>query len=227
MKLKLIERKDEAPSVESFIFEPQAELSWKAGQFFHYVLHHEPSDVRGSDRWFTVASAPSEKHAMITTRFDDEGSSFKRALKALPIGESIEISDVDGDFTIDDPSAEYVFIAGGIGVTPFRSILKDAEAQGAALKVTLLYSNRDEHIPYRAEFDALTQKNPNFAIHYVTGGRIDEDCIRKFVPDLAKPLFYLSGPEPMVESFGKKLTDMGVPAAHLKQDWFPGYGIDA
>lgn len=224
MKLKLINKKEEAPSVVSFILEPQAALSWKPGQFFHYVLHHEPSDPRGSDRWFTVASAPSEKHAMITTRLDAQGSSFKRALQAMPIGEMIEISDVDGDFTVDDPSRRYVFIAGGIGVTPFRSILTEADARGEKLDVILLYANRDEHIPYKSEFDAFAARNPQLKIRYFTGSRIDESAIRECVPDMAERLFYVSGPEPMVESFGKMLKDMGVSPDRLKQDWFPGYG---
>ncbi|MDE1925120.1 MAG: hypothetical protein KGH79_02985, partial [Patescibacteria group bacterium] len=67
MKLNLICRKTEAPGVESFVFGPAEPLSWKAGQFLHYVLHHEPTDSRGSDRWFTVASAPFEGEVMITT----------------------------------------------------------------------------------------------------------------------------------------------------------------
>ena len=227
MKLNLTERKPEAPGVESFVFEATEGLRWKAGQFFHYVLHHEPTDDRGSDRWFTVASAPSEGRVQLTTRFTDErGSSFKRALANLKTGEAIEISDIDGDFTLEDTSAEYVFIAGGIGVTPFRAILKDAENHGVQLKATLLYSNRDENIPYRAELDALARKNPNLTVHYVTGARIDEACIRQYVPDVTKPLIYLSGPEPMVEAFGKQLLAMGVPKAHLKQDWFPGYPLE-
>src|ERR1700690_1303285 len=103
MKLDLIERKTEVPGVESLIFKPAESLAWKAGQFLHYVLHHEPTDNRGSDRWFTVASAPFEKEVMITTRIAGEkGSTFKTALTALNTGESIEISDVDGDFVVDD-----------------------------------------------------------------------------------------------------------------------------
>lgn len=224
MKLNLIETKQEAAGVQSFIFKPAEPLSWKAGQFLHYVLHHEPTDSRGSDRWFTVASAPSEKHVMVTTRHATEnGSSFKNALFALKPGEAIEISDVDGDFTVDDVSREYVFIAGGIGVTPFRAILKDAESRGVQLKVTLLYANRDEDIPYKAELDALAAKNPDLKIHYFVGARVDEPAIRKLIPDVSAPMFYVSGPEPMVESFGKMLKEMGVPPVNLKQDWFPGY----
>src|SRR3982751_512135 len=115
MKMNLVSKKTEVPGVESFIFEPEETLSWKAGQYLHYVLHHEPTDDRGSDRWFTVASAPYEKNPMITTRHADEkSSSFKTALFAMKEGEEIEISSVDGDFTVEDTDKDLVFIAGGI-----------------------------------------------------------------------------------------------------------------
>jgi len=228
MKLQLIERKPEVPGVESFIFEPQEPLSWKAGQFLHYVLHHEPTDDRGSDRWFTVASAPYEKNVMITTRHSEEkGSSFKNALFSLKTGEMIEVSDTDGDFTVDDLEKEYVFIAGGIGVTPFHSILKELEHQGAKVKATLLYSNRDENVAYKAELERLASVNKNLRIEYIIAGRIDEAKIRETVTDLQKPLFYVSGPEPMVNAFNDMLKKMGVPEGNIKGDWFPGYTAES
>jgi len=225
MKLHLILKKQETPDVESFQFQPAEPLTWKPGQFLHYVLHHEPTDNRGSDRWFTVSSAPHEGHVMITTRFTAvQGSSFKTALAGLKVGDAIEVSDIDGDFTIEDTNASYVFIAGGIGVTPFRSILKDAEHAGVKLNVTLLYANRDENIPYKTELELMAKQNSGLKIHYFLGPkRIDDAAIRNLVPDLSKPHFYVSGPEPMVEAFGPMLQSMGVPKEHIRQDWFPGY----
>src|SRR5579862_1971887 len=114
MKLKLAAKKNESPGVVSFIFKPDGPLVWKAGQFLHYVLNHAATDDRGSDRWFTIASASYERNVMLTTRFaPKQSSTFKKALKALKLGESIEISDLDGDFTVGDPKKHYVFIAGG------------------------------------------------------------------------------------------------------------------
>lgn len=223
MRLTLLERKTEVPGVESFIFERPAGLTYTAGQFFHYVLHHEPTDERGSDRWFTCAMAPSEGKVMITTRLAaDKSSSFKHTLAALKPGEAIEISDVDGDFTLGDQAGEYVFMAGGIGITPFRSMLVEADKTGVALRATLLYANRDEEVPYRAELDALAARNANLKIVYLTG-KLDEAAVRAAVADLGTPTFYVSGPEPMVESLGAMLKGMGIPPERLKQDWFPGY----
>jgi ferredoxin-NADP reductase len=225
MKLTLDRRKREVVGVESFIFKPEKPLVWKAGQYLHYVLHHEPTDNRGSDRWFTIASAPFEKEPMITTRLaKDKGSSFKTALSSLKIGESIEISEVEGDFIVEDTTQEYVFIAGGIGITPFHSILKELDHAGIKLNVTLLYANRDAQVPYQEEFLAFSKDNSNLKIHYITTpDRIDENKIRGLIPDIQKPLFYVSGPEPMVEALGNMLKTMGVPLDHIKQDWFPGY----
>ena len=225
MKLKLVARKAESPGVTSFIFQPEEPLAWKAGQFLHYVLNHESTDDRGSDRWFTIASAPYERHVMLTTRFaSQKGSTFKKTLKALKVGGEIEVSDLDGDFVMGDARKEYIFIAGGIGITPFRSILKQAEHEGQKLRVTMLYANRKHVAAYKREFDAMTKRNRHLQIHYLFHPqRIDVRTVRELVPDLKKPLFYVSGPEPMVESIGKMLQKMGVPSRHIKQDWFPGY----
>lgn len=225
MKLKLIERKPETADVESFIFEPTENITWKPGQFLHYVLHHEPTDDRGSDRWFTIASAPTEGNVMITTRFNNErSSSFKNKLRNLKVGRSIEATVVEGDFVVEDYSKEYVFIAGGIGITPFRSILKQLHHEGKQLKVTLLYANRDTNVIYKEELESFAKVNPTFKIHYIfSPEHIDEKKIKELVPDIQKPLFYISGPEPMVESLGNTLKEMGIPENNIKQDWFPGY----
>ncbi len=228
MKLQLIDRKTEVSNVESFIFQPEEPLSWKAGQFLHYILHHEPTDDRGSDRWFTISAAPFEGHVMLTTRFTDEkGSSFKNKLRNLKIGKSIEVSFLEGDFTLEDPEKEHVFIAGGIGITPFRSILKQLDQDKKPINVTLLYSNRDQNIVYKDELEEIAKSNLNFKIHYIfSPEHIDEKKIRELIPDIQKPIFYISGPEPMVENLGTLLKGMGIAEDHIKQDWFPGYPLE-
>lgn len=225
MKLNLINRKTEVPGVESFVFQPAEPASWKAGQFFHYVLHHRPTDECGSDRWFTIASAPSEKTVMITTRFaNDNESTFKKALAGLNIGDSIEVSELEGDFIVEDFTKEYVFVAGGIGITPFRSILKELDRNGVRLSATLLYANRDQNIAYKDELETFAKTNPSLKINYVISPeRVDIEKIKSLVPDMEKQMFYVSGPEPMVESLGNALKEAGVPADRIKQDWFPGY----
>lgn len=225
MKLTLVSKKTETPDVTSFIFEPTEPLAWKAGQFLHHVLHHLPTDDRGSDRYFTNAAAPFENHVMITTRITkDAGSTFKKKLISLAEGKSIEISRVGGDFTLDDLSKDYVWIAGGIGITPYRSMLAQLDHEGKQPKITLLYANHDQNIVYKDELEDFAKKNPNFVIKYVfSPEHIDEAKIKELVPDFASKIFYVSGPEPMVDALGETIKKMGIPDTNLKQDWFPGY----
>jgi ferredoxin-NADP reductase len=225
MKLKLIEKKQETSEVTSFIFEPSESITWQPGQYLHYVLHHRPTDDRGSDRWFTNSAAPFENHVRITTRQATEKSStFKQKLFALNEGKNIEVSVVEGDFTLDDPEKEHVFIAGGIGVTPFRSILKQLDHDKKPINVTLLYANRDQNIVFKEELETIAANNPNFTIHYIfSPEHVDEQKIREYIHDLTKPIFYISGPEPMVDTLIETLKKMDIAEDHIKGDWFPGY----
>lgn len=224
MLLTLIEKKKEAKDVTSFIFKPEIPFSWKSGQFLHYTLKHKNYDSRGPDRYFTIASAPFEKVVMITTRFAKDGSSFKKALKAFKIGNTIEGVAPDGNFTLDDPNQESVFIAGGIGITPFRSILLDFAHRDIPINVTLLYANKTPDFVFKKELEDIAKQNPNFKIHYfVDPKRIDENAIKKTVANLRKKIFYVSGPEPMAESIDELLKSLSVSKKHIKNDFFPGY----
>src|SRR5688572_28842236 len=110
MKLKLVEKKHETKGVTSFIFQASTTITWEPGQYLHYVLHHRPTDDRGSDRWFTNSAAPFEKHVRITTRqATEKQSTFKQKLFSLKEGKSIEFSVVTGDFTLGDPKKNLFF----------------------------------------------------------------------------------------------------------------------
>jgi ferredoxin-NADP reductase len=224
MKFTLSATKQEANDTFSFIFAPEQPLQWKAGQLLRYVLNHPNPDDRGVERFFSIASAPHEKQVMLTTRFAPKSSSFKKALKNLRPGDSIEAHDLEGDFVVDDSEKTFVFIAGGIGITPFRAILLDLDYNKKPLNVQLLYSNRDNDFLYRKELDALRGRHPEFRIDYVVSpNRIDEKSIPQLVSDIQKPMLYVSGPEPMVESMDETLKKIGVPEERIKNDFFPGY----
>jgi ferredoxin-NADP reductase len=224
MKFTLSATKQEANDTFSFIFAPEQPLQWKAGQLLRYVLNYPNPDDRGAERFFSIASAPHEKHVMLTTRFASKSSSFKKALKNLTPGDAIEAHDLEGDFVVDDSKKKFVFIAGGIGITPFRAILLDLDYNKKPLNVQLLYANHDNDFPYRKELDALRGRHPEFRIDYVVSpNRIDEKSIQQLVPDIQKPMLYVSGPEPMVESMDETLKKIGVPEERIKNDFFPGY----
>jgi ferredoxin-NADP reductase len=224
MKFTLSATKQEANDTFSFIFAPEQPLQWKAGQLLRYVLNHPNPDDRGVERFFSIASAPHEKHVMLTTRFASKSSSFKKALKNLRPGDAIEAHDLEGDFVVDDSKKTFVFIAGGIGITPFRAILLNLDYNKKPLNVQLLYANRDNDFTYRKELEALRGRRPELRIDYVVSpNRIDEKSFPRLVPDIEKPMLYVSGPEPMVESMDETLKKIGVPEERIKNDFFPGY----
>jgi ferredoxin-NADP reductase len=225
MKLILVAKRPETGDVVSFMFRSDTLLSWQAGQFLHYTLPHPQPDNRGITRYFTIASAPFEGHVMLTTRFASErSSSFKRALRELPVGAAVEVGEPDGDFVLGDPGDEHVLIAGGIGVTPFRAILLDLDHRELPINATLLYANRTTEFVYKVEMDRLAGQHPRLMVRYlVSPARVTEASIRGVAVDLAKPTFHVSGPEPFVEALGGMLSGLGVPDAHVKRDYFPGY----
>lgn len=223
--MRLKERKVELPGVESFFWEQKDPVSWEPGQYAHYILPHKKADDRGIKRWFTISNAPFEKDFRITTRFDGEKvSSFKQALRQLKVGDEIEYDDgPKGFFTIEDDNQHYVFIAGGIGITPYRSILEELEHEGKNINVDLFYTNRDENIVFKDELEKIVARHPNFKIHYFIGEkRIEETDFRSVDPKL-ELTYYISGPRPMVEAYEHKLRDLGLTEEQIKLDYFPGY----
>lgn len=223
MNLTLINKRPEAENTVSFIFQPGSPVHWIAGQYLELSVPHENPDSHGTKHYFTIASAPYEKVIQITTRLS--GSTFKDTLSSLPLGSVLTASGPEGDFTLENPTGEYVFIAGGIGITPFRSILKQLDHEGKKIKVNLLYGNRTSDVVFKRELEQLSKSNPDFRILYlISPERIDAQSIRANVPNLSVPMFYISGPEPMVESLETTFqNELGVPDERMKRDYFPGY----
>ncbi len=201
MELTLIEKRQETLDAVSFFFKPSFPILWTPGQFLIYTLEHKNPDIRGKMRFFTISTAPFENHIAITTKIDDKTpSSFKKALSQMPIGGKIEGKGPDGNFVLEDVFAEYVFIAGGIGITPFRPIILDLANDKSPINVTLLYANKTGDILFKNELEEIAKSNPNFKINYfISPNHITEDSIKKLVPDSKQPLYYISGPNNMVE----------------------------
>lgn len=215
-KHKLIRSYDEVGNIRTFVFETNGE-SWQAGQYQTWELDMVEGDDKAKRRFFTIAAAPSEGEFHISTRVSD--SAFKQALNAMQPGETIEARNIEGDFTLDTDEP-VVLVAGGIGVTPYRSILLERAAVGKSLNAHLLYFGRDENFAFRGEFDQLVESHPELKIDYIVGESITADAILAHAPEASKYLTYLSGPEAMVDAVGDELQSRGVT---LKQDWFPGY----
>ncbi len=215
-KRKLIRSYDEVGNIRTFVFEAGGD-TWQAGQYQTYILEQVEGDEKAKRRFFTIAAAPSEGEFHITTRVTD--SAFKQALNALRPGDEVEAHSIEGDFTWDTDES-VVLVAGGIGVTPYRSMLLERAATGRSLAAHLLYFGRDENFAFRGEFDRLLVAHPELRIDYIVGESITPDTILTHAPEAAEKTTYLSGPEAMVDAVGDALTARGVT---LKQDWFPGY----
>jgi ferredoxin-NADP reductase len=224
MKMHFAKKEEEVPGVFSFYFEPEEELNWIAGQYLQYTFQHPNADERGLKRWFTISTAPFETQARITTRINSEkSSSFKSALMQLMPGDVIEANEPKGDFVFGDPSKHYVFLAGGIGITPFRSILAQLDHDNQDFKVDLLYASRDEPQVFGEELQSLEQKQPDFHIHKFLGGHlVTMEDLKPYMDD-PNTIIYVSGPEPMVEDFDKKLKSAGLTDERVKGDYFPNY----
>jgi ferredoxin-NADP reductase len=233
MLLTLIARHQEGERCESFQFQPEHPLTFEAGQYLRYTLHHPAPDNRGVSRFFTISSAPSEGFVMLTTRFSTPGSSFKRALSRLEVGAVVEAAGPYGQFTYTDPEMPAVFVSGGIGITPFRSILMNLASRRYDADITLLYANSTPEIPFRRLFHDLAAKQPRLSIVYTLSrpdpdwrgpvGRIDEAFIREHAPLASVPAFYVSGPKSMVGATSATLRAIGVADERIKEDYFPGY----
>jgi len=229
MQIKLIEKKQETSDCTTFIFKNAEQVTWTAGQYFRYKIENENSDDRKVTRYFTNAAAPFENKLQITTRFAlEKSSTFKLDLQKLEVGTEIQASGPFGDFTVSDSfiseGKKLCFIAGGIGVTPFRSILMQLDHEEKLFDITLLYANRNNEIIFKDEFDALAAKNNGLKLDYVIDpNKIEDAEIQKAVTDFATTIFYVSGPEPMVKGIAETLVRLGAVEDNIKTDFFPGY----
>ena len=227
MRVKFVSKQEVAPGVVTFTFEPEKLVKWTPGFYWKLTLQHDNPDDRGTERWFTISAAPFEKLPAITTRMDGQPrSSFKNALDRLKPGDVLEADEPEGDFVVNDLAAGYVFLAGGIGITPFRSMLVQWDHdRKLPAEVNLIYANRSEEAPFQEEMEELAAKYDEFTITYlVEPDHLTPESIKQFVPDLTAPVFYASGPEPMVEALEQEMTtELGIPKERLKTDFFPGY----
>jgi ferredoxin-NADP reductase len=223
MKLILRHKEHLADNIWAFRFEPPPHhATWVPGQFIYVEIPHAHPDAEGTKRWFTVSSAPYEGFYQITTRVSD--TTFKQALAKVPVGGAIDLIDPPaGDFIWEATDRPRIFIAGGIGVTPFYSILKQRFHDHQPLDVSLIYSGRTPDLPFRDEIGRWAAADPDFKVQYVIGERLTPVKLLALEPKLDESLVYLSGPEPLVESLGDDLKATILPEAQLKQDFFPNY----
>ncbi|HET8671812.1 MAG TPA: FAD-dependent oxidoreductase [Candidatus Saccharimonadales bacterium] len=223
---------DIAPNIKTFWFNPVHPVQYTAGQFIELHLPHPNPDQRGQRRWFTLSSSPTEGPLIgITTRFaTDHNSTSKQTLRALQVGTSVSMTEPMGDFVLPkDASLPLLFVAGGMGITPIRSIIKYLYDTRERRSIQLLYGvHHADELVFAPLFEAYTMQFTPVAKESAAGwkgevGRLTPERILKEANCSKGTLIYLSGPEPMVEAFDKALKDNGIDKHRIITDFFPGY----
>ncbi len=229
-----LERIEEAAAdTYDFIFSSPRKLAFQAGQYLEWTLGMDHPDNRGNRRYFTLASAPSEESVRLGVKFYPMSSAFKRALGAMEPGDTIYASQLSGSFTLPaNPEAKLAFLAGGIGITPFRSMLQYLIDEGEKRPIIVLYGTETpQDIAYRDVLAAARRELGIRTIHAVErgarrgeySGLIDARLVREAIPDFRERIFYVSGPQAMVKSVRHMLLKLGVRRSRIKVDFFPGF----
>ncbi len=220
----LTSHRTESPSIETFVFEAGRQLPWKAGQYYVYLIPQAWRDKRSPFRPYSVSNAPGGTTLELTTRFPETPSLFKQSLRAMAPGTRVRAFGPYGSFAPSRSATEHVFIAGGIGITPFMSMIRDFAGRGDMPPVTLLYASRDGQVPFREELDEVASRFPSLKVHYVIDPqRVDAETVQRLVPNVAGSTFYVSGPPPMVKGVAGTLKGIGVRGSRIKRDNFRGY----
>ncbi|NBS41757.1 hypothetical protein EBS80_03785 [bacterium] len=222
MRLTLVKKTETAPGLWDFAFASDVTPRFEPGQYLEWTLPHAKPDSRGNRRTFTVASSPTEPHVHLGVRIPSEKpSSFKRALSELKPGDRVFGSNLLGEFTMPKRNVPMAWIAGGIGVTPFRAMAQHIVDRGEQRDVVLYYACRTEaDFAYRDVFEGAAPLGLRLVCltDFLTADRIKNDT-----PDYASRLWYLSGPPMMVDSYKKLLRSIGVSKKMIRTDYFPGY----
>lgn len=221
-------------SAYDFVFKSDKPFAFKAGQYLEWTLGQKKTDSRGNRRYFTIASSPTENKTILGVKFYENPSTFKQTLLSMQPGESLVGSQLAGDFVLPpNRKQKLVFIAGGIGVTPFRSMVKYLMDTKEKRDITLMYSNKTvDEVAYWRLFDEAKTKIGLKTVYTLTDvaptdwegykGIINKEMILAEVPDFKERVFYISGSHGMVTAFKKMLRELGVARKNIKTDFFPG-----
>ncbi|HUD07217.1 MAG TPA: hypothetical protein VMR34_05000 [Candidatus Saccharimonadales bacterium] len=226
------------PDSADFVFNTnKKKLVYEPGQYMEWTLPHDGTDSRGNRRYFTLASSPTEDDIRIGVKFYDRGSSYKEALMGMDRETPIVATQLSGDFVLPkDPKQKLVFIAGGIGVTPYRSMVKYLLDTKDKRDITLLYSAKTpDDFAYKDVFEqahkeiglnviySITSKITSLSHERIRSGRINPEMLKKALPDYKDRVFYISGTQSMVKAMQHTLSSIGVPSRQVKVDYFSGY----
>ena len=221
----------------AFHFEKPSGFNFKAGQSADVTLTNPPdTDAEGNTRTFSIASPPFEDELVFTTRMRD--TAFKRSLKEVPLATEVTIGSAAGSFTLHkNPAKPAVFLAGGIGITPFLSIVRQADHDRLPHKLYLFYSNRrPEDTAFLDTLQTFETTNPNFRLICTMTEMskskkewkgetvlIDKEMLSRHLDVLQGPIYYIAGPPAMVTAMRETLVSAGVEEDDIRAEEFAGY----
>ncbi len=236
MALPLIRQEQISPDTFSLEFSMTEKMRFKPGQYMEWALPHSHSDSRGTRRYFSIASSPTERNILLVVKVPGAPSSYKKAMLNLKKNETIIAGKLAGDFVMpQDLHLPLVFIAGGVGIAPFRSMAKYIVDRQLKCEITLIYSNwTEKDILFRDLFDEAARFGLR-TVYTLTDissvpsgwvgsvGYITKDMIKKEIPDYKIRTFYISGPQPMVQSLERTVNGLNIKGSQVITDYFPGY----
>ena len=236
-KTRLKRKEGIAAGTMAFHFEKPGGFAFKAGQFGDFTLINPvETDAEGNTRGFSLASAPYEGDLMFATRMRD--TAFKRVLKTMEVGTEVSMDAPYGSFTLhNNSSVPAVFLTGGIGITPVRSIVLQAAHDTLLHKIFLFNSNRTpedsaflnelmeaQHVNLNYIFvGTMTEMEKSGMKWNGETGHINKAMLEKHVGDLTLPIYYLAGPASMVAAMRKTLNEAGVDDDNIRIEEFSGY----
>ncbi len=212
----------------------EEDINFKPGQFIFITLADPPySDNRGNRRHFSIVSSPRQKRMIVITTKVGK-SAFKRSLIELPLNTAVELGPIGGNFVLpENVSQPLVFIAGGIGITPFMSMLRFTVEAGFKYRIALFHSNRDQKsTPFFDELNGLARKQTNFKyIPIMTRDEnwrgekrhIDGKLLQEYLKDLKGYRYLLAGPPALVGAVDEALKKTDIPEANIRAENFTGY----
>lgn len=235
MRAKIKDRKEIAKGTLDVTYDLLGEEpQFKAGQYFFITLQNLVyPDERGLRRHFSLVNSPNQKGIFeMATRLSESG--FKKTLKELPIGSDVEVGPIAGVFTLPESYDQpLVFIAGGIGITPFMSMLRFVAEEKLQFNITLIYSNRNaQSTPFLEELKELSKLIPNFNLVLTMTDdanwqgekrMVNDQLIKQYSSSLVNPFFYVVGPPPMTEAVLEELKKIGIEDKNIKIEKFTGY----
>lgn len=227
LMLSLKEKLKLTPDTYDFVFSLPAPIKFTPGQYMEFTFDHPAPDSRGNRRYLSLASSPTEPEIRLGVKFGEPPSSFKKNLLNLTADQKIVASQLIGDFTLPkDKNKKLVLMAGGIGITPYRSILKYLIDNGERRDIVVLYSaGGEDHFVYR---DVLAEAEEKLGIRTIfintkTHGHLNIERLAKEIPDYMDRTFYISGSHGVVSAFEGLVKSLKVPGGQIVTDYFPGF----